>query len=272
MRITVKGEEVSPGLSKSLELLAFLASQDGGDVSREALLDALFDGRRDDSSSAYLRQATLKLRKAIPDLLVQDAKRGLVRLDPQARVVTESRHLVGLLGEAAAQRGEERLRLLLTALEIADRGPYLPAIKSIWADERRQRLDELVSSARLDAADAAFATGSYRLAIQLAETVVRADPYREAAWRLLMRLANTLGDRDRVIAAYRSCERALAEIGAEPSETTMALLRDSGAEALASISPSFTPFRAPWGLIRRNRLQNAGLFWPGAVSWAEGIR
>ena len=227
MRITVKGEEVSPGLSKSLELLAFLASQDGGDVSREALLDALFDGRRDDSSSAYLRQATLKLRKAIPDLLVQDAKRGLVRLDPQARVVTESRRLAGLLGEAAAQRGEERLRLLLAALEIADRGPYLPAITSIWADERRQRLDELVSSARLDAADAAFATGSYRLAIQLAETVVRADPYREAAWRLLMRLANTLGDRDRVIAAYRSCERALAEIGAEPSETTMALLRDS---------------------------------------------
>jgi DNA-binding SARP family transcriptional activator len=42
-----------------------------------------------------------------------------------------------------------------------------------------------------------------------------------------MRLADTLGDRDRVIAAYRSCERALAEIGAQPSPTTMALLRDS---------------------------------------------
>jgi ATP/maltotriose-dependent transcriptional regulator MalT/DNA-binding SARP family transcriptional activator len=225
--ISVNGREVSPGLSKSLELLAFLANHDGGNVSREALLDALFDGRRDDSSSAYLRQATLKLRKVIPDVLVHDTKRGFVRLSAQVRVITESRRLAGLLGEAAALRGEERLRLLRSALEIADRGPYLSAITSIWVDERRQRLDELVCSARLDAADAAFATGNYRLAAQLAEAVVKSDPYREAAWRLLMRLADTLGDRDRVIAAYRSCERALAEIGAQPSPTTMALLRDS---------------------------------------------
>jgi DNA-binding SARP family transcriptional activator len=225
--ISVNGREVSPGLSKSLELLAFLANHDGGDVSREALLDALFDGRRDDSSSAYLRQATLKLRKVIPDVLVHDTKRGFVRLSAQVRVITESRRLAGLLGEAAALRGEERLRLLRSALEIADRGSYLSAITSIWVDERRQRLDELVCSARLDAADAAFATGNYRLAAQLVEAVVKSDPYREAAWRLLMRLADTLGDRDRVIAAYRSCERALAEIGAQPSPTTMALLRDS---------------------------------------------
>ncbi len=225
--IAVNGREVSPGLSKSLELLAFLANHDGGDVSREALLDVLFDGRRDDSSSAYLRQAMLKLRKVIPDVLVYDAKRGFVRLSSQVRVITESRRMAGLLGEAAAMRGEERLRLLRSALEIADRGPYLSAIASMWVDERRQRLDELVCSARLDAADAAFGTGNYRLAAQLAEAVVKSDPYREAAWRLLMRLADTLGDRDRVIAAYRTCERALAEIGAQPSPTTRALLRDS---------------------------------------------
>ncbi len=42
-----------------------------------------------------------------------------------------------------------------------------------------------------------------------------------------MRVAGTLGDWDRVIAAYRSCERALAELGAEPSPATAALLRNS---------------------------------------------
>jgi DNA-binding SARP family transcriptional activator len=123
--------------------------------------------------------------------------------------------------------GEEKLKLLLAALRIADRGAYLPSITSIWADERRQRLDELVASARLDAAEAAFAIGRYSQAAQLAEQVARADPYREAAWRLLMRVADTLGDRDRVIAAYRACERALAELGAEPSPATADLLRAS---------------------------------------------
>jgi DNA-binding SARP family transcriptional activator len=42
-----------------------------------------------------------------------------------------------------------------------------------------------------------------------------------------MRVADTLGDRDRVIAAYRACERALAELGAEPSPATADLLRAS---------------------------------------------
>jgi ATP/maltotriose-dependent transcriptional regulator MalT/DNA-binding SARP family transcriptional activator len=224
--VTVDGAEVSPGLSKSLELLAFLASHDG-EVSRDALLEALFDGRRDGSSSSYLRQAVLKLRKVIPDLLVQDARHGVVRLNPQVRVLTESQRLAGLLGQAAAVPGDDKLTLLLSALRIADHGPYLPSVASIWADERRQRLDELVASARLDAAEAAFAAGRYQQAAQLAEAVARADPYREAAWRLLMRVAGTLGDWDRVIAAYRSCERALAELGTEPSPATAALLRDT---------------------------------------------
>jgi DNA-binding SARP family transcriptional activator len=169
----------------------------------------------------------LKLRKVIPDLLVQDARHGVVRLNPQVRVLTESQRLAGLLGQAAAVPGDDKLTLLLSALRIADHGPYLPSVASIWADERRQRLDELVASARLDAAEAAFAAGRYQQAAQLAEAVARADPYREAAWRLLMRVAGTLGDWDRVIAAYRSCERALAELGTEPSPATAALLRDT---------------------------------------------
>jgi predicted amino acid dehydrogenase len=41
-----------------------------------------------------------------------------------------------------------------------------------------------------------------------------------------MRLAHATGDSDRVLAAYRSCERALRELGAEPSATTSALVRD----------------------------------------------
>jgi DNA-binding SARP family transcriptional activator len=72
----------------------------------------------------------------------------------------------------------------------------------------------------------AFACGHFAQARQLATDVVAVDPYREAAWRLLMKLAHALGDNDRVIAAFRSCELALAELGARPSPTTVGLLRD----------------------------------------------
>jgi DNA-binding SARP family transcriptional activator len=224
--ISVDGVQVSPGLNKSVELLAFLANRDREDVTRETLLDALFRGRRDEAAASYLRQAVLKLRKVLPDVLDDTAPPGVLRLGSHRKIRTESSRLIGLLGEAAAARGGARLAPLLVALEIADQGGYLPTIDSEWVEERRQRLDELLHSARLDAAEAACACGDYQLAQRLADQVVSADPYREAAWRLQMRLAHVFGDVDRVISAYRSCERALAELGTTPSSTTAGLLRD----------------------------------------------
>jgi DNA-binding SARP family transcriptional activator len=225
--IQADGKDVSPGLNKSVELLAFMANRENEETSRTALLDALFEGRRGDSASSYLRQAVLKLRRVIPEMFDPDTAVGVLRLGPRMRVSTESRRLISLLGEASAQRGRERLRLLLVALEIADRGTYLPSVNSQWVEDRRLRIDELVRSARVEAAEVAYAEGMYAKAAGLVQQVLDDDPYREAAWRLEMRLAQIHGDHDRVIAAYRACEAALGELGAEPSPTTLKLFRDS---------------------------------------------
>ena len=159
LAITVDGHEVNPGLQKSLELLALLATGERDGVSRKDLIDALFAGQRGESSSSYLRQAVLKLRKAVPGVLEAKSGAGMVRLGSDVRVSTESQRFISLLAEASAMRGDERLPLLLAALEIADQGHYLPNVGSTWAEDRRQRLDELVRSARVEAAEAAFVAG-----------------------------------------------------------------------------------------------------------------
>ncbi|MFC5949298.1 BTAD domain-containing putative transcriptional regulator [Pseudonocardia lutea] len=224
--ITLNAREVKPRLAKSVELLAFLANRaEREQVTRPQLLDALFEGRRDESAASYLRQAILHLRKAVPDVLETEGGPGL-RLAQRVRVTTESKRVVALLGQAQSLRGPDRLRLLLDALGFADRGEYLPGIRSAWADERRGQLAEILKDVRFEAAEAAFATGALQQADELLAAVLRADPAREAAWRLQMRLAHALGDSDRVLAAYRSCERALGEFGADPSATTSALLKD----------------------------------------------
>jgi hypothetical protein len=64
--ILVDGTAVQPKLTKSTELLAYLAAHDGR-ASREDLLDDLFDGRADDSARAYVRQALNRLREVLPD-------------------------------------------------------------------------------------------------------------------------------------------------------------------------------------------------------------
>lgn len=56
------------------------------------------------------------------------------------------------------------------------------------------------------------------------EGALAADPFKESAWRLAMRIANALGDEDRVIATFRRCRAALNELDLEPSDATQQLL------------------------------------------------
>jgi ATP/maltotriose-dependent transcriptional regulator MalT/DNA-binding SARP family transcriptional activator len=224
--ILVNGAEVQPRLSKSYELLAFLANRATHEASRAELLRALFDGRTDEAAASYLRQAVLRLRKSLPDSIETETPAGRVRLGGRMRVTSESERLVGLLGQAASLRGAERLRALLAALEIADRGPYLSGIRSAWVEERGQHLGRLIQDARYEAAEIAFAGHHLRQAARLVADVLRGDPFRESAWRLEMRIAHALGDQDRVLAVYRECEQSLKELGAEPTRTTTQLLHD----------------------------------------------
>jgi DNA-binding SARP family transcriptional activator len=221
--IFVGAEQVRPRIAKSCELLAYLTSTKPPEAGRDELLDAMFDGRNDDSTRSYLRQAIRWLRQVLPgdDALVVD--NGRVRL---AEVVVRSESVSFETGLAQAARllGEERLSATLEALELYDKGEYMPNTHSPWADERRQRLADMAADARYEAAELAYSLGRYQEADELVERLLRADPYRETAWRLTMRILSALGNEDGVIRAYQSCERALAEIGATPAPTTRRLL------------------------------------------------
>jgi DNA-binding SARP family transcriptional activator len=213
-----------PRIAKSYELLAYLTSQGQPEASREELLNALFDGRSDGSARSYLRQAVHQLREALPDEvpLVSDGRR--VSLTDSVSVTSSSARLEALLAEAARLQGEERLDATLRALELAERGEYLAGLSSPWVEERRERLARLLADARQEAAEIAFTAGHYPEARRLVAATLEHDPFREAAHRLEMRIANAIGDEDRVITAYRRCESKLGELGIVPSPTTRRLL------------------------------------------------
>jgi DNA-binding SARP family transcriptional activator len=221
--ITVDGVEVKPRIAKAYELLATLAAAPSRAAGREELLEGLFDGRADESARAYLRQAVHRLREVLPDgALAADATGAAV--SEGVVVSSESARFEALLGEAARLQGEDRLRATTDALALVDAGEYLPGARSAWVEARRERLAELAADARLAAAELHFALGRYGDAGALVAAVLAHDPYREAAWRLQMRLAGAVGDEDRVIAAYRRCEQALDRLGTTPSATTRRLL------------------------------------------------
>jgi LuxR family maltose regulon positive regulatory protein len=223
MAIFVDGEEVRPRISKSYELLAFLAGTPARSAEREELLDALFEGRADASARSYLRQAVHRLREALPPGAGPVFEGSTLHFGDDVSVTGQLAHVEVLLAEASRQQGAERLGPLIEALEIAD-GPYLPGVRGSWAARRREQVAELLDEARLDAAQLAFAANRYQDAERLVSRVLRDAPFRESAWRLTMRVAAALGDEDGVISAYRACQLALKELGTEPSASTRELL------------------------------------------------
>ena len=80
---------------------------------------------------------------------------------------SESTRLQTLLAEAARLQAEDRLDATLHAIAIADRGQYLEGLNSVWIEERRDRLGQMVADARLQAAGLAFAVGRYADAARL---------------------------------------------------------------------------------------------------------
>jgi DNA-binding SARP family transcriptional activator len=222
--IEVNGVEVRARIKKSYELLAYLASRPSPEAEREELLDALFDGRADDSARSYLRQAVHRLREVLSDDAVLAFEGSRLRLGGDVLLVSDFSRLTGLLASAARRSGGERLALLLEAVALIDCGEYLAGVTSRWVDERRGELGAIAADTRHEAAQLLFAEANYLEARRLATTVLRFDPYREGTWRLLMRIAHATGDEDGVVDTYRLCERAMREIGMTVSGTTESLL------------------------------------------------
>ena len=221
--ILVEGEEHRPRIAKTYALLAYLLTRPRRQAERDELLEVLFEGRADNSARAYLRQAVRWLRTVLPaDGVVSE--RGTVGLSEELVAVSESVRVEGALAEAARLRGADRLRATLAALEIIDQGPYLPGITSQWLDQRRQRLTELATDARYEAAELAFSAGRFEESERLIKAVLDAEPFHEAVWRLAMRLAGARGDDIGVLRTYQRCEQVLAEVGAEPTATTRQLV------------------------------------------------
>lgn len=218
------GRVARPKIRKSLELLSFLLASAKGHVSRETILTALWNGRDDNSTRAYLRQALRHLRDVLPDGISVAAVGD--SLSVEGAVTSESLELEALLAVAARDPGPVRLGYLLEALELAGRGEFLEGSSDVWwVDDRRARLASVLSDARLDAAESLLDTDQHLRALALVDEVLDADPLLERAWRLRMRTLGLLGDYDGVLAAYAACKNALAEIGVEPSSTTSELAR-----------------------------------------------
>ena len=222
VELRVDGVAVPTGIRKSLELLAYLLAH-GGRARRSSVMEALF-GSTDRSAQAYLRQARSRLNRALPTEAAVGSVGDEIVLADALPVTSESVELSRRLQAARHLPAAQRLAAIEAAVQVADAGDHLPTVRGAWADERRDWVRALVGDAHAEAAQLALAAERYPEARAHAEHVLREQPFREVAWQTLMRVAGMLGDSDGVAEVYRECEKAFAELGSAPSESTRQLL------------------------------------------------
>jgi DNA-binding SARP family transcriptional activator len=222
--IVHRGASIRPKIRKSIELLSYLVSRPGAGATRAEALDALWNGRDDDSTRAYLRQALRHLRDALPDGVTVATRDDLLVVE--GAVSSESGEIEALLSQAALQPGGPRRALLLEMRDLLSRGAFLAGSEGVvWIDDRRERLRSMLADVRLDLADLALQAESYVEALHLVDEALADDQLLERGWRIRMRTLSMLGDVDGVLSAYRACHEALSEIGLEPSRATTELAR-----------------------------------------------
>jgi LuxR family transcriptional regulator, maltose regulon positive regulatory protein len=210
-------------IAKSCALLAYLVHARGR-ATRDELIDVLFDGRAGDSTGAYLRQAVHGLRLLLPEPVKLLREGDVFVLDGWSLVETDTMLLEARLAGASAQIGVRRLEATLAAVEEHASAHYLEGVESSWVAERRQRLAAMLVEARVETAVAALEISRCDVAQPVLEAVVAEQPYREQAWRLLMRLAAAQGRDDHVVDLYRRCEAALRTLGLTPARSTRLLV------------------------------------------------
>src|SRR5262245_12710460 len=206
-------------------LLAYLAMPAGEPRSRDKLSGMLWSERGDKQARDSLKQAVLKLRKALdgaqPAPLQSD--RDFVTLDRTAVLVdaAEFERLIqagtpdAIAQAAALYRGD-----LLDGFEVRD-----PAFEE-WLLIERQRLRDLARRAMARLLDDRMAEGAYDQAAALAHRLLMLDPLHEAAHRALMLVYAEQGQTALALRQYQQCRDALQrDLGVSPETETDNLYR-----------------------------------------------
>ncbi|WP_424951201.1 hypothetical protein [Deinococcus sp.] len=221
LELVWEGQELPISAPRLRALLAYLALE--GASSRETLRGLLWP----DLGSQPLRQALHALRQlpGADDWLQTD---GSVRLRAQTDVQTLRRQLLGGEGPVPLDRRPR----LLPDLDLESVSPFQD-----WLDEQRRQLGDLWREAlqgelrRAGGADLERARRAARHLLSL-------DATDEATTRYWMRLEAAAGDLERCAEIFAQCRAALhSELGAEPGEETLALMRELEGQSAARDQP-----------------------------------
>jgi predicted ATPase/DNA-binding SARP family transcriptional activator len=205
-------------------LLTALALEPGHVVPKARLVDWIWGERPPSEAANALQRLVSRLRKALPEGLVEGQPGGYrLRVAPDA---VDAVRFERLLAQARQQEGPGRLRLLREALALW-RGAVMQdvALEDSGAfDAAVTRLEGLRLTAMEDRFEAEVSLGHGVAVIAELTDAVTAHPLRERLAAALMRALAAAGRDSEALLSYERTREALADaLGADPSPELSAL-------------------------------------------------
>ena len=208
-------------------LLAFLVLHRLRAVRRDELIDALWPSMPPAAADTALRALISKLRRLLPEGMLDGRAELRLRLPTGAFVdLEDAREAIHRAESALAQLQWHRAwGASLGPLFTARRG-FLSDEDAEWIRETRRELDSLYLRALECYGQACLGVGGTELAAaeRSGRELVRLAPYRESGYRHLMRALAARGNTAEALRAYEQLRRLLREeLGVAPCAETLEL-------------------------------------------------
>jgi SARP family transcriptional regulator, regulator of embCAB operon len=213
---------------------AMLAAERSRPIHRDELADELWEGSPPNAWESALRAIASKLRSLLAGVGVDgDPIPSAVgcyqlRLPANSWVDLEAADDAVHKAETALRAGDPDAAMgwALVGNAIARR-PLLPGEDGRFATRWRARLNEIRIRSLGVRAQTLLHRGEFGLAVRDAGTILELAPYRETAYRLLMRAHASAGDPAEALRVYERCRDVLAqELGVDPSRETQDVYLD----------------------------------------------
>jgi predicted ATPase/DNA-binding SARP family transcriptional activator len=199
-------------------LLVALALEPGHIVPKATLVDWIWGERPPSGAANALQRLVSRLRKALPEGLVEGQPDGYrLTVEPDA---VDAVRFEGLVGQARTDEDRRRVRLLREALALW-RGAAMQDVglqDSAAFDAAAARLEGLRLTAMEDRFDAEISLGHGVELVPELTDLVAAHPVRERLVAALMRALAAAGRDTEALLVYQRTREALADaLGVDPS-------------------------------------------------------
>ena len=155
---------------------------------------------------------------------------GAYQLNPEFSYAIDTEDFENAIAEAEIAKRDKKPEIFREKLESANtlyRGEFMAGVYEDWAEERRNYFAEQHARILNALAKLAFAERSWSNALKFANQILRKDPFREDAHRLIMKIHAAQGKRASIVEHFENLEELLRqELGIAPAPETRRIFQE----------------------------------------------